>query len=68
MAQYLLLDKDRKAVNCMDWDGTTEFIMPEGATSFVKYDGPFVLGWTWNGAELFDPSLLEQPPDEPQTE
>ena len=68
MANYLLLDKDRKAISAMDWDGVTEFTMPEGAVGFVKYDGPFFPGWTWNGTALFDPSLIEQPPEEPQTE
>lgn len=62
MAQYLLLDKDRKAMNCMEWDGATEFIMPEGAVSFVKYGGPFVAGWTWNGECLLDPSITAGEP------
>lgn len=56
MAQYLLLDKDRVAVNATEWDGVSEFIMPEGAVGFVRYDGVFASGWAWDGEKLVDPN------------
>lgn len=60
MAQYLLLDKDRKAVNVMEWDGVTEFIMPEGSVGFVLYEGPYIPNATWNGSELVEQPQTEQ--------
>lgn len=62
MAQYLLLDKDRNAVNAMEWDGVSEYILQPGAAGLVRYDGPYFAGWAWNGKELADPNAAPAAP------
>jgi hypothetical protein len=56
MANYLLLDKDRKAINVIEWDGKTEHVMGEGVVSLVQYDGPFFPDGIFDGANVIDPN------------
>jgi hypothetical protein len=57
-------DKDRKAINAIEWDGKTEYaIISEGVVSFVQYDGPFFPGGLFDGAIVIDPNA--PPPEGP---
>ena len=67
MAAYLLLDKDRKAINVIEWDGRTEHALSEGVVSLLQYDGPFFPGGVFNGTEIVDPNPpAPAPPAAPQ--
>lgn len=66
MATYLLLDKDRRAINVIEWDGASEHaIAGDGVVSFVRFDGAFREGWAFDGAGLVDPSPPPEAPPPP---
>jgi hypothetical protein len=56
MAAYLLLDKDRKAINVIEWDAISEHVMGEGVVSLVQYDGVFHSGGVFDGGKIVDPN------------
>ena len=53
---YLILDKDNKAINCISWEEGIPFILQEGAETIVEYAGPFFPDWIYDNGELKDPN------------
>jgi hypothetical protein len=53
MATYLLLDKDRRAVNVIEWDERSDH--DHGAHDRVKYDGTFYQGGLFDGEKVINP-------------
>jgi hypothetical protein len=61
MPQYLLLDRERKALNLIEWDGKSEHVIGEGVASLVRYDGVFHPNGTFDGTAVSNPNA---PPEE----
>lgn len=60
MATYLTLDKDQRALNIVEWGGTTIWQLKDDEAAFVQYDGPWWPGALWDGKKLIDPNPPEQ--------
>jgi hypothetical protein len=59
MATHLLLDKDRRAINVIEWDGITEHLKGDDVAECVPYEGSFNHGWVFDGTELVNPDPMQ---------
>lgn len=61
MASYLIIDKNQKAANLIEWDGQHDISFLDA--QLVPFTGTWDAGWAWAGGKCVDPN--PPPPQAP---